>query len=274
MKRFFLTIMAAAAIMPLTGCDLLSELLEGMLDDGGEEEETVYVDKWANLVNETAYDVTVDGGRLTYGSHNYSVAGDIDFDFDPAQYTQQVTATVTFSNIPSGYTEFKAVYEGLLGKSIQGAAAMVPMAMEIYARDAETGKKCFQLLCVDDLTVDGILRNLKQKIVPSKYAPEDDNYIQRYLPAALLKGANYENAYAPVTPYVVETGASANKFQETKMAPYGTVYYVYIFADGWDSRNRGVDVFLPDGASLYKVQNCPSCYTQCKTIKGTWGGLK
>ena len=171
MKRFFLTIMAAAAIMPLTGCDLLSELLEGMLDDGGEEEETVYVDKWANLVNETAYDVTVDGGRLTYGSHNYSVAGDIDFDFDPAQYTQQVTATVTFSNIPSGFTEFKAVYEGLLGKSIQGATAMVPMAMEIYARDAETGKQCFQLLCVDDLTVDGILRNLKQKIVPSKYAP-------------------------------------------------------------------------------------------------------
>ena len=142
MKRFFLTIMAAAAIMPLTGCDLLSELLEGMLDDGGEEEETVYVDKWANMVNETEYDATIDGSRMTYGSHSYSVAGDIDFDFDPAQYTQQVTATVTFSNIPSGFTEFKAVYEGLLGKSIQGAAAMVPMAMEIYARDAETGKKC------------------------------------------------------------------------------------------------------------------------------------
>ena len=265
--------MAAAAILPLTGCDLLSELFEGMLDDGGDEK-PAYVDPWAGLVNETEYTASVDGNAMSYGNHSYSVSGAIDFNFDAAQYTQQATASVQFTNIPSGYNEFKAVYEGLLGKSIQGTAAMVPMAMEIYARNVETGTKCFQLLCKDDVTVTGILRNLKQKIVPSEYSPENDNYLQRYLPAALLKGASYENAYAPSTPYVVETGASANKFQETKMAPYGTVYYVYIFSDGWDSRNRGVDVFLPDGESLYKVQNCPSCYTQCKTIKGTWGGLK
>ena len=63
--------------------------------------------------------------------------------------------------------------------------------------------------------------------------------------------------------------------QETKMSPYGTVYYTYIFADGWDSHNRGVDIFLPKGESLYKVQGCSSCITQCKDIfGGPWQGLK
>ncbi|MBO4476178.1 MAG: hypothetical protein J5737_05620 [Bacteroidales bacterium] len=267
MKRLISNVLMGATLClvsaSFTGCNLISAL------------DRIYIDKWAGLVNEKVCETKVTGNTVTYGEHSYTVDGTISYDFNPGEYRQQVTASVTFTNIPSGFNEFKAVYEGLLGKSVEGTVSMVPMAMEIYARSASTGERCLGLLCKDEATVDGIVRILKSKIVPSTASGADDEYIQRYLPAALLKGANYENAYAPAEPYTVEMGPAATLPQETKMTPYGTVYYTYIFADGWDSHNRGVDIFLPKGESLYKVQGCSSCYTQCKTIfKGPWEGLK
>ena len=50
--------------------------------------------------------------------------------------------------------------------------------------------------------------------------------------------------------------------------------YLYILAKGWDTEQRQVEILKPDDGGLYKVFNCPSCYTQCKNIKGTWKGLK
>ncbi|MBQ9230978.1 MAG: hypothetical protein IJ190_07320 [Prevotella sp.] len=44
--------------------------------------------------------------------------------------------SVVFTNVPSDYEEFEAVYRKFLGKSAQGTAAMIPMVMEIYARNA------------------------------------------------------------------------------------------------------------------------------------------
>ena len=264
MKKVILAILAASGLC-LTGCNLIN----GLLDPDG------YIDKWSSLVNETKRDAVVSGNTLRYGDHTYTVSGTIDYDFDPIHFEKKPTATVTFTNIPSGYTEFKAVYEGLLGKSLAGTSAMVPMAMEIYARSSSTGEKCLTLLCKDEVTRDGIIRVLRSKIVPSTAAGADDSYLQRYLPAALLKGAVYDNAYKPDEPYTVEVGPSTNKPQESKMAPYGSVYYTYIYCDGWESRARNVDVFLPREESLYKVQVCSSCYVQCRTIfKGPWEGLK
>ncbi len=270
MKRSLSFILTAAALAVMaTSCDLISGGGNGGGLFGG------YSDKWASLVNETSHEAQVERNTITYGEHRYTVSGSVSFDFDPVHYDQQITATVEFTNIPSGYTEFKAVYEGLLGKSLQGTAAMVPMAMEIYGRNAETGEKCFRLLCKDEATATGILRILKTKF-PRSAEDEKDKYFQRYLPAALLEGADYETAYNNLTyPYVVSSGPAATMPQETKMSPYGTVFYTYIFADGWDSHNRGVDIFLPKGESLYKVQGCSSCYTQCKDIfGGPWQGLK
>lgn len=232
---------------------------------------TGYKDKWANLVNETKKDVNVSGNTLTYGSHTYKVTGEID-----PYGTEYKTATawVEFSNIPSGYNEFKAVYEGLLGKTPQGAAAMIPMAIEIYARNATTGEKCFNLLCNSSATVNGIIRILKSKIVLSKYSDENDQYIQRYMAAALLKGAANTNAYAPDEPYTVEMTISPNHVQDAPLTG-GEVTYLYILAPGgWDTFQRSAEIFLPYDGDLYKVFNCPACYTQCKTIRGTWGGLK
>ena len=174
---------------------------------GGGGGGTTTQDSWAYLVNETPHDVQVNDNTLTYGDHVYTVNGEIDLN---GTVFNSPTAYVTFTNVPSGYTEFEAVYNNLLGKSMQGTAAMIPMAMEIYARDAALGERCFNLLCKGSATVSEILRELKQKFNYSPYSPEIDPYVQRYLPAATLKGAAYNNGYNPTEPYTVEMCRSAN----------------------------------------------------------------
>ncbi len=229
-------------------------------------------DSWANLINETPHEAIVNGNTLTYGDHTYTVSGEITYD---QTYYDTPTAFVTFTNIPSGVTEFKAVYDNLLGLSPQGAAAMVPMAIEIYARDANVGEQCFNVLCNSSSTVAGIVRILKTKFNYSQYSPENDQYVQRYLPAALLKGASYTNGYKPEEPYTVKMSGNPNGIQDAPLTG-GTVHYTYILTDGgWDSFQRGVEIFQPYGSNKYQVFNCPSTYTQCRNIQnGPWAGLK
>ncbi|MCR4848388.1 MAG: hypothetical protein K5920_06045 [Bacteroidales bacterium] len=217
---------------------------------------------------------------MTYGDHVYTVKGAFGFEgvdrnddgvVDNSGYRGTPTASVVFTNFPSSYEEFEAVYNGLLGKSIQGTAAMIPMAIEMYARDVQLGQRCFQLICNAPTTVSSITGILRTKLVPSQYGPVDDPYIQRYMPAALLKGAMASNAYTPVEPYTVEMCASVNM---PRNSSYGMVYYIYILAKGWDTEQRQVEILMPPGGGLYKVFNCPSTYTQCKNIIGKWGGVK
>lgn len=229
-------------------------------------------DSWAHLINETPHEVQLNGNTLTYGDHVYTVNGEIDLN---ATTFQTATAYVTFTNVPSGYTEFEAVYNNLLGKSMQGTAAMIPMVMEIYARDAALGERCFNLICKGTATVSEIVRVLKTKFNYSPYSPENDLYVQRFLPAVTLKGAAYNNAYTPTEPYTVELCRSANAPAPYSFDAYGTVYYLYILAPGgWDTFQRGVEIFKPEGSEMYKVFQCPAVYTMCKNIIGTWPGLK
>ena len=205
--------MLCLAAGALSGCTLIDAI------------NRVYVDNWSKLVNEKQYDATVSGNTIKYGEHSYTLDGTIGFDYAPGEYEQKVEAVLTFTNIPSGFNEFKAVYEGLLGKTLAGTVAMVPMAMEIYARNSMTGERCLGLLCKDQGIADQIAQLLKNRIIPSSASGANDDYLQRYLPAACLKGANYENAYAPLEPYTIEMGAQPNKPLETKFTPYGTVFY-------------------------------------------------
>ena len=222
------------------------------------------------LMSEVKKDVQVDGNSLTYGDHVYTVNGELNY--GSTDY-KNPTAYVTFTNIPSGYAEFEAVYNNLLGKTPQGVAAMVPMAIEIYARDQATGERCLNLLCNSSATVNNITRILKTKLTASKYSPENDSYLQRYMAAALLKGANNQNAYTPSEPYTVEMCTSPNGIQDAPLTG-GKVYYLFILADGWDTYQRSIEVFQPYNTDTYKVFNCPAAYAQCKNIIGTWPGLK
>ena len=271
-----MAVLAACLCLSLTGCDsvktFLADVLAGIVNGDNEEgdDDDVILDAWAGLVNNERHEAYADGNSLRYGDHVYTIVREI----DPAtREFKTATASVTFTNVPSGFTEFQAVYDGLLGKSIAGTAAMIPMAMEIYARNAAEGERCFGLLCNGLATVSEITRELVRKLEPSRFSPENDSYIQRYLPAAVLKGAVPSNAYAPEKPYTVEMTMSPNG---VKAAPLtgGEVTYIYILAGGWDTYQRGVDIFQADGSDHYKVFNCPSCYTQCKQIRGTWAGLE
>ena len=221
------------------------------------EEDTI--DKWASLVNENKQDAIVDGNTVTYGSHTYTI-----------DESASESVSVSFSNIPSGYTEFQAVYSALLGKSVEGTAAMIPMAMEIYARNNATGKKCIELLCGSE-NASTMIRSLQSKFQATS-ANDNDPYIQRYLPAALLKGAKPGNAYSPVTPYTVEIAPSVNAPQGVTG---GTDTFLYILTSGgWDSYQRQVEILQKTGSDYCTVYNCPSVYTQCQNIVGSWGGLR
>ena len=268
MKRFSLILLCVAALSSLTGCEYLGQLLD-LADDIGNALGNTYVDKWANLVNETQYDVKVDGPTLTYGSHTYTIVTDLDV--STTEFTK-ATAFVTFTNIPSGYTEFSAVYNNLLGKSLAGTVAMVPMAMEIYARDAATGEKCIKLLCTEGVAGE-MITELKRKIVPSTASTDGDSYLQRYIPAALLKDAAPTNAYTPSSPYTVQMTMTSNGVKHSDQAGGDVTYACIVTSGGWSSAQRGVDVFLHTGTSQYKIYGCPGCYSQCATISGTWKGL-
>ncbi len=269
--KTFVIVLLGAGLATFTACDddPITDPTNPV-NPGGNGGSSTSGDSWAYLLNETPQDYHVDGNTMTYGSHTYTLEGAFDFN---ATIHNEATAWVSFTNIPSGYTEFKAVYENFLGLSPEGATAMIPMAMEIYARDANVGKQCFYLLCTNTSTADGIIRILKTKFNYSPYSPEGDQYIQRYLPAATLKGAVNTNAYAPTEPYTVEMCTCSNTIQESELSG-GYVYYAYILANGWDTFQRNVDIFRGWESNLYKVHNCPATYTQCKPIHGTWQGLK
>ena len=210
-----------------------------------------------------------DEGHCSFGSHRYTMEGN----FTAAEYRRDATGTVTFTNVPSDYEEFEALYTRFLGKTPHGTAAMVPMAMELYARDADLGQRCFELICTPS-NVNSVVSVLRQKFNSSQYGPSNDGYVQRYLPAAALRGATPENGYTPSLPYAVDMTASANAHRDMQIMGSGRVVYIYIYGGGWDTHQRSVEVLLPQGAELHQVFNCPALYTQCKAIQGQWPGLR
>ena len=94
----------------------------------------------------------------TYGDHTYTMKGNLTAD----KYKKDAFGEVTFTNIPSDYNEFEALYSEFLGRTPHGTAAMIPMAMEMYARDREMGKKCIELLSYPS-NVNSIISRLKDK---------------------------------------------------------------------------------------------------------------
>lgn len=271
-KRWGSVLMVALvsfSLMTFTSCN---KEVDPVTPGGGGGGGSTSNDSWAYLLNETPHDVQLDGNTLKYGDHVYTVNGELDYN---STVYNTPTAFVTFTNIPSGLTEFKAVYDNLLGNTPQGVAAMVPMAMEIFARDASVGEQCFKVICNGPATVTDIVRVLKTKFTYSQYSPENDQYVQRYLPAATLKGATYTNGYKPDEPYTVQMCTSPNGIQDAPLTG-GTVYYCFILTSGgWETFQRSVEIFQPNGSNKYQLFNCPACYTQCRTLQnGPWQGLK
>lgn len=210
----------------------------------------------------------MDGDVYRYGSHTYQVKGD----FKTDKITTSDFNEVTFSNIPSDYTEFEKVYKEYLGKHINGTAAMMVMAMEMYGRDKSVGERCIRLINTSN-NVSSVMNILKDRY--GNYT--SDGYSQRYIAAALIDGAVRTNGYAPTEPYTIKCQGSPNGIKQMTMPKYGTVYYMYVIGGGWDTHQRQCEIVMfedDEATGLYKMNNCPSFYTQCQQIKGEWKGLK
>ena len=54
-----------------------------------------------------------------------------------------------------------------------GAAAMIPMAMELYGRNKATGERCLKLLCGSIANADAVTRELYSKMYRSSYSPAE-----------------------------------------------------------------------------------------------------
>lgn len=271
MKRNMYRVLVAAALLMSTGVTANAQI-KGLINRGKydlEQKAKREVKKEAKEQGMNALTKTA-GKESSFSAngHTYTMKGTLSIQM----YNPAATGMVTFTNVPSNYEEFEQVYTQFLGKTPYGTAAMMPMAMAIYGRNRAEGEKCIRLINYSS-NVNSVLSQLKEKFGTSQYAPENDSYHQPYLPAAVLEGATPENAYSPKTPYTVNMRASVNKHQDMQMYD-GRVMYIYMMGKGWDTEQRSVEIIQVNEGDLFKVFNCPSLYTQCKRIKGTWGGLK
>lgn len=200
------------------------------------------------------------------GGNTYTSKGD----FSAEEYNANASGVVTFTGFPASYDEFADLYKNFLGKTPQGTVALATMAMEIYFRDAEAGEKCVNLLCSSGCAGE-MKRGVGEKVRSWK---QNDKYGQRYLPAAVLKGASAENGYQPQSPYTIEMKASVNKHEKVQISDLGTCLYIYVMGDGWDSHQRPVQVFLPEGGDHYKMWSASALYMQCKNTGKEFVELK
>ena len=132
----------------------------------------------------------------TYGDHTYTMKGNLTAD----KYKKDAFGEVTFTNIPTDYNEFEALYSEFLGRTPHGAAAMIPMAMEMYARDREMGKKCIELLSYPS-NVNSIISRLKDKFGSDQWLQAqqtlygDDGSQCEQAPGTADRGRWYRDVY-------------------------------------------------------------------------------
>lgn len=224
-------------------------------------------DSWTGLVNEKKETPQISGNEMRWGSHVYTMTGDLEH----TVWKESGTGTVTFTNIPSGYTEFAAVYE-FLGKTPHGTAAMTVMAMEIYLRNKSTGEKCIDLLVSPTKQAD-----MKRALTSNR-----SDY--RYLAAAQLEGATPFNGYQPSEPYTIKFYGTSTQNQFLH-SPEGEVTFMVYRSKGYGYNNSNelidplgkkmlIRTVLYDGDTLGKVNYAGDSYIKPFTIKGTFAGLK
>ncbi len=189
------------------------------------------------LVNATTYQL---------GSSTYTCEGN----FSAETYDADASGVVTFTAFPASYEEFADLYENFLGKSPHGTAALATMSQG----------------CASEMK-----RGVSDKV---RAWQSHDSYGQRYLPAAVLKGASPENGYHPLTPYTIEMKASVNKHEKVQISGTGVCLFLYVLGEGWDGGKRSVQVFLPDGAERYQIWSASSLYMQCKNTTKDFAELK
>lgn len=195
----------------------------------------------------------------TASANEKSITSEIKGGIDRVNYKAGQTASVTFSGFPKTVNGFKQAQEKL-GTTPEGAVLLELMAFEIYCHDKAAGKACLELANVDNniQCVDRILKD--------RYNPKQGNYYTPQLVASYLEGATPMNGYKANKPFKINIRTSNSHKYEDSESLRGTVLYLEISSNGYDSNWRGISVVKQKGSPYYKVVNNPSMYTQCKPV--------
>jgi len=186
---------------------------------------------------------------------------------DHAVHTAGQTGTVTFSRFPATVGEFRAVRERIGGEP-HGAVALQIMAYELYRRNRSVGEECIRLNnATTNVTV--ALDRLKEIFGGDAY------YARPYQMAAFLKGASWDNGYAPSKPYTVEVRVHAVNGYDESSVYQAKVLRLEVLTKGKDSGREGVDVVMTakpgetSGNRYFIVDNSPGLYSQVREISFT-----
>lgn len=169
------------------------------------------------------------------------------------------TVNVNFANFPATLDEWKQMQKQLGGEP-QGAVALQVMAFELYRNNRTDGEQALRLNNTST-NYNSTVERLREIMGKDQY------YARPYIAWALLQGATPENGYYVRPPYTIKMKVDPNKKYQESQLLHGTVIYLLIDSQGWDTNWRGVEVVKPEGSDYFVVSNCPAMYTQCKETK-------
>lgn len=176
----------------------------------------------------------------------------------PTVYKPGEEATLSIDRMPASYEEFVEL-QNTVAQTPEGAIMMEIVAMEMYNRDRELGKKCLTLANTE-INVNFMVRRMSDLAVP------EDQSGRPYQPAIFFAGATPMNGYNPTEPYTIQVRTSNVHKYEKVQSLKGYLLYLEVFSEGFDTQWRGVEVIKQKGSEVYKVHNCPAMVTRCKEL--------
>lgn len=192
---------------------------------------------------------------VVVNGHSYQLLGAID------QYNWQAGQRAGFQAdaVPTTLDNFKRLREALAVEP-HGAVALQILAFELFRRDQLAGAEA---LALNNTAVNArdCVERLRELTVR-----QDPYYSRPYLAASFFEGASPTNGYNPRRPLRLSIRSSVNKGYQASQLLHGTVLYLDVYNEGYDTPWRSIEVVRPEGSAHYVVSNCPACYTQCKAI--------
>lgn len=176
----------------------------------------------------------------------------------PTIYKPGEEVTLSIDRMPADYEEFVTL-QNEVAQTPEGAVMMEIVAMEMYYRSPELGKKCLALANTE-INVNFMVRRMSDLAVPEEQSGRP------YQPAIFFSGATPMNGYNPTSPYTIQVRTSKVHKYEKSQSLRGYLLYLDIFSEGFDTQWRSVEVIKQKGSDVYKVYNCPAMVTRCKEL--------
>ncbi len=176
----------------------------------------------------------------------------------PTVYKPGEEASLSIDRMPASYEEFVSL-QNEVAQTPEGAIMMEIVAMEMFNRDRELGKKCLTLANTE-INVNFMVRRMSDLAVPEEQSGRP------YQPAIFFAGATPMNGYNPTSPYTIQVRTSKVHKYEKVQSLKGYLLYLEVFSEGFDTQWRSVEVIKQKGSDVYKVYNCPAMVTRCKEL--------